>query len=151
MGEFSSSVLTAPLAAAGFIINLQAVTQKYRARYSAACILQFTPIFLQVSLYEASHFPTLSGSSILPSTLASSTFNLLFRLLLNATQKKNTLIIVLYILTCTSLENNLNRKLVERNGSKHCQNSNRSWLHDEYEINLCMLYNLFSYYNRTHF
>lgn len=64
LGQFSSSVLTAPLTAAGCIIILKAVTQKYRSRCSAACILQFASIFLQVSLYGASHFPTLSGSSI---------------------------------------------------------------------------------------
>jgi hypothetical protein len=131
LGECSSSVLTAPLAAAGFIINLQTVTQKYRARCSAACILQFTSIFLQVSLYGASHFPTLWGPSILLSTLSSSTFNLLLRLFLNATHKKHVHYSFVYFNLCISWKKNLNRKLDERIGSKHCPNSNRPWFHGE--------------------
>ena len=127
MVEFSSSVLTTPLAIAGFIINLQAATQKYRARCSAACILQFTSIFLQVSLSGASHFPTLSGSSILLSTLSSSTFNLILRLFLNATYKKHVHYSFVYFNLCIPLKKK-NRKLAERNGNigKHCPNANRS-------------------------
>jgi hypothetical protein len=105
----SSSHLTTPLAAAGFIINLPAVSHKYGATGSAAYILQFTSIFLQISLYAASNFLTLSDSNILFSTLSSGTFSLPLRLFLNATHK-NTHIIVLYILTCASSEKKLKEK-----------------------------------------
>jgi len=144
LGEFSWSVLTIPLDPAGFIITLQAATQKYRARGSAACILQFKSIFLQVSLYAVSHFPTLSGSSILLSTLSSSTFNLLLRLFLNTAHKKHVHYSFVYFNLCIPREKILNRQLAERNSGKRCPNSNRSWLHGEYEFNFLIWYNPFS-------
>ena len=57
------------------------------------CILQFTSIFLQVSLYSASHFPTLSAHY-------HQAFNMLLRLLLNATHKKHVHYSFVYFNPC---------------------------------------------------